>query len=1400
MLEVTSKTIDGITDLVVIAPIKEGFIQAYENITYASRLKLVAEALNRIRVSAREFERVVPFSDVTERILNLLDFRVGVLDKDLFGMARKAPGKLELQSRRYLYLTATFEGGWEPYMRLIWRPLGTFLDLLFCNCDGYVTATEHSCEEYLQWVRDNQMDSAIFYNTTGLSTRDQKYLSRIERLQREGKSELELAQARMVYPEPAAAETRQGKSDLARLQMQQTGNPLVGFEHVGKTLELGLEALNVIYKLADFYPPEWLTGRQAGTDPGGRQRINEGHRLVRAAADILLGWDQFAAGLDQLPDAHPLKQRWTTAKGIYKEPLNWYSTGKTHLKRLDAALEAERPQDPVFAASEVQGGILKSQGSAAQPVVHGALLLFTIRDSAGARRFVSQIDPHFADGAGSTPTDGLYRNLALTADGLLRLGLDHQVVDCFPKEFREGMEQRSGIIGDMRENHPRNWILPERNGPVLTGQVPAGTALPRVELREVDLVIQLRSTNPDRAALEAEARRLAALAGAGASLEAVEWMLGGHGEGDGYFRDHFGYLDGISQPRPVLPGQPAGLARDRVKPGEVLAGYGNDRGDAAPGPYASLADERSGPRAAAQDLQRNGTYLVLRKIGEDVERFNQWLTRAAGPIAAQLGIDAGAAQALLKAAIMGRDQAGRPLAKPDSPDLNDFDYGEDGTGQRCPYAAHIRRANPRRIVPGGGLPPASQAETQTRAEFDRPSPRLLRRAMLFGDPAQGPARAGLMFMAYNASIAEQYEVIQRWLNGGNSTDVAGANNDPLTGVGPKDAPAVFQFIASDATGKPQVVRAELPLFTPGAAPVGHADPGRHPFTPLHWGLYLFVPSRSALAALGQLTASYLPMRPFDEDAVGRAIIERVSAMPEDEAAKEWKRLLEDFTTKDPAERDLTPDMWAAIRHYYGGALNLRRGPNQGGGVALVGEGDSGEEPDAPRYDWANPDRENQNVVLCAGARQVAQVLADWKNFSSEEQLRRIHGNSGPIFVTQQPDDNYHNPALTALKLNYWNDSNATNAILMKYDAPAGFKAGYAAGTKVLNASKQAVEALGRTSFKLELRRQYLLPALGVLSQIWYGFPDGTHMLLGPWSWSPVRLGEPGEAEMAAANPDMVWRDKPHAPGDFLSPSRNAFYPRPSPEVTDYAENHGKAILIAARKFVADHRAAGTVPGGSVAAAMFREIQDPEVLARNIVGTMVGAIPPMDGNLRGVLAEWLGQKSLWRHQSALKQATAGQSADQAIAAAIAALRGPVSQAMCIRPAPDLLYRTAQHDTRIKADPPTPGCPHRRDVKVRKGDMVVVSQVSAAQRSLFDPATPDGDVSIVFGGKRQQADQTDSPPPYAVHACPAQDMAFGAIMGIMAALLDAGTIQAMPAALIVRLSDWKPIGASPGVAST
>ena len=81
--DVTSKSIDGISDLVVWAPIREGFIDAFSNITYETRLRQVGEALHRIRQSAREHELVEPFADTAKRILSLLNFRIEIVDRPL---------------------------------------------------------------------------------------------------------------------------------------------------------------------------------------------------------------------------------------------------------------------------------------------------------------------------------------------------------------------------------------------------------------------------------------------------------------------------------------------------------------------------------------------------------------------------------------------------------------------------------------------------------------------------------------------------------------------------------------------------------------------------------------------------------------------------------------------------------------------------------------------------------------------------------------------------------------------------------------------------------------------------------------------------------------------------------------------------------------------------------------------------------------------------------------------------------------------------------------------------------------------------------------------------------------------------------------------------------------------
>ncbi len=1304
--QVTSKNIDGITDLVVVAPIRPGFIEAYENVTHATRLEIVAEALNRVRVAAREHELITPFSDVTERILTLLDFRIGVVDRNLFALSplkgknsnrRKACielDKLSQEPKRYLYLTATFDGAWEPYLRLIWDPLGPFLDLLFCNCDGYVTASEHSFEEYAAWVRDHQVDSAIFYATTGLTVRDHLYLNRLEQMQRArtgAAADKAIACMTMPRPEAAAAKERDDRTQLTKIH------------------ELALEALTVLYRLADFYPPEW----QAGIP-----RLREGHYLARVAQSLLLGWEE-ALKAAPLP---PIAEK------VYAQPLGWYRSGQQYVAKLKREREAKRPKDPRLRRSEIQGGILKAQGSRRHPMRQGALMLMTVTDSAAARAFLQTLLDrdliHFQEGAGSQPKDGFFRTLALTADGLRRLGLSPDTLDFFPKEFREGLEARAGLLGDVRENHPRRWTLPPRNGQ----RLPAGDNLleprPPIELSEIDLVLQVRTSGERPGLLIDEIERLAELAEPGLALLGYELMHNDYATG-GAFIDYFGFRDGISQPKPT-----AGLGGDvhpddKVRLGEIFLGYRNDRDDFAPERFsASFAPWRRRQRCKALCYQRDGTFLVVRKMEQHVDRFHEFIKAETARINKDHpGLPAPMTEDRLKARMLGRYPNGTPPIDPGDGSLNNFDYATDAEGTKCPFASHIRRVNPREPFQG------------------RNAPRLMRRGMSFDQRDDGGGR-GMMFMAYNASLAEQYETIQRWINGGNSTYVASGHGDPLMGVGPKTGALnpvdrVFRFVEGD-----EVVRVTM----------------KASFVSLLWGLYLFVPSRTGLRRLCRLKGGYRPL-PEMRETLGHGEIARLHKLSQDgSSGGEWKRLIEDLDAKDPSEASITPHIWSAIRYYFGGSLPIV------GGMRLV----------EPPINWNKEPPPDQPVIISASWTHVMKVLYDWRTFTVEEQLRRIEPSGIPIYVAQQPSDDGAEPyKATHLqgRFDYQAESEATNAILMEYKEKDGFEDGYRAGAAVLEMAKYVAGTSRRDYFKIELRRQFLLPALQELCRIWYGLPDNDTFREGPWTWEPpLKRTPPG----------------PRCPGDFLSPSRNTFYPRPGEVVAAFAEIHGKAVHEGSEAFVRKHRKIPLpINEARIARKMFAAIADDDVLARNLVGTMIGAIPPMDGNLRGILFEWFVERTLWRHQAALRRALGDRPAIADPAKAMHVLFPPVSQAMCLRPAPDLLYRTALKETDLKADHKAPGCPHHVEIKERA--LVVVSLVSATQRS-FEYGE-NGDVSIVFGGRRDKAYQPDegdiSRP---VHACPARPLAMGAIMGILAALLDSGRIQALPASLIVKISDW------------
>ena len=188
------------------------------------------------------------------------------------------------------------------------------------------------------------------------------------------------------------------------------------------------------------------------------------------------------------------------------------------------------------------------------------------------------------------------------------------------------------------------------------------------------------------------------------------------------------------------------------------------------------------PAAATPDqLTANGTFLVYRKLRQDVATYRRQLRRAAERFPGS--------EELLKAKIVGRWPDGTPLIlSPDAPDPaiandkmrnNAFSYCDDAEGMGCPVGGHIRRANPRDSLPFEG-------KLVNRH-------RMIRRGISYGPELpegvddDGEER-GLIFTALQASIERQFEFVQsQWLNEGNVFGI-GDDQDLLTGSQDSEPP------------------------------------------------------------------------------------------------------------------------------------------------------------------------------------------------------------------------------------------------------------------------------------------------------------------------------------------------------------------------------------------------------------------------------------------------------------------------------------------------------------------------------------------------------------------------------------------------------------------------------------
>jgi Dyp-type peroxidase family len=447
--------------------------------------------------------------------------------------------------------------------------------------------------------------------------------------------------------------------------------------------------------------------------------------------------------------------------------------------------------------ADIQGDILRAYGNRYDRTSY---IFVSVSDPATGQAWLRGICDRVTTAVEWTgPRPDTTLNVAFTRAGLAALGVSPQVVDSFSSEFRQGMADRCRELGDVGESDPARW----NDG--------LGTD-------DAHVLVTINAQD-DR-------RRDAALDGLRSGLQAAGSLSVVHEEHaqmlDGN-REHFGFADGFSQPsiegvkeeRVLGGGVPEANGRWRpVALGEFILGYEDEESRVDP--------QRRLPSAPAGPLGRSGTYMVWRKLHQDVALFRQTLREAARTY--EHGDEA-----KLAAKVVGRWRNGTPLVvSPDAerpgfdprpPAANDFRYADaDPDGRRCPLGAHIRRSNPRDTLGFGG-----------KLSFRH---RMIRRGMPYGPLLGADALEddgqdrGLVFVCFNASISRQFESVQRqWLNDGNVFHLAHDSDFLLGG-------------STEAMGK-MTLQGDPPFFF---SPQG-------PFVTTCGGEYLFVPGITGLAAL-----------------------------------------------------------------------------------------------------------------------------------------------------------------------------------------------------------------------------------------------------------------------------------------------------------------------------------------------------------------------------------------------------------------------------------------------------------------------------------------------------------------------------------------------------------------------
>ncbi len=469
------------------------------------------------------------------------------------------------------------------------------------------------------------------------------------------------------------------------------------------------------------------------------------------------------------------------------------------------------PDEPVLDVGDIQGNILAGFNKD-----HQSYLYLRIKNVKRAKEWIKKkLAPRLASTSEVLAFNRLYRaareahgeehlpvkatwiNAGFSAAAIAKLAPAGDASQFGDEAFRLGLAKRSEFLGDptnaRASGNKSRWKV---GGPD----------------QEADIVVIVASDDKAWGGVEVTLLRAsAALSG----LEEIYLQHGATLPDPWRGHEHFGFKDGISQPgiRGRVSAGPADfLTRRWIDPADARSQFFGKPGQPLiwPGEFVlglprqkplSLDTTPAAPATLFPAWARNGSYLVIRRLRQDYGAFWEFVNKQAR----EIGVPAGK----LASQMVGRWQSGAPIMRSPAADdaalgaddlaNNHFAFNRDSTpvalnapgypgdhfpvahndflGQVCPHFAHIRKVNPR----DGATDLGVSEDTGTRF--------LLRRGIPYGatllgtkrpTAAQLKADRGLIFVAYQASIENQFEtLIRRWSNTPNLPNPGG--HDPVIG-------------------------------------------------------------------------------------------------------------------------------------------------------------------------------------------------------------------------------------------------------------------------------------------------------------------------------------------------------------------------------------------------------------------------------------------------------------------------------------------------------------------------------------------------------------------------------------------------------------------------------------------